>query len=107
MNPMDKMVQAGPTGGDGPMGMDMASSSEGTSLSVEKYPELAAIKPGVTISGRWTGKVSGVDNGMASIAFDSMELETENRADKALKQLTGQTAGEVGAPEGADDDEDY
>lgn len=74
-------------------GMEMASSGEQTTLSAEQYPELKNAQVGQYVEGRFTGKVNAVNDGQVTIQYDSVELSTENKADKSLKDLSAQSSG--------------
>ena len=80
---------------DGMMEADLESDGESTSLSVENYPELEGVQVGETISGKWEGRIVEVKNGMVKVEYDSMELETENTADRDLRQMTKQESAPV------------
>ena len=71
-------------------GMDVVNDGESTTLSVENYPELEGVQVGETISGKWSGKVTKSENGSVTIEYDSMELETENSADRELRGMMKQ-----------------
>lgn len=69
----------------------MAEGTEfgSTVLSTEKYPELEGMAEGSPISGTWEGTVSKVDGKNVTVNYTSMELTTENQADKELNRMTG------------------
>ena len=81
-------------------GMQMASESETTTLSAEKYPELEGAEVGQTVEGNFTGRVISVDNGQVTLQYESLEISTENKADKSLRELSRQ------APQGVTIEED-
>lgn len=60
-------------------------------LTVEDYPELEGISEGETIKGNWEAKVIEVKDGKVKIEYTLDEIETENSADRDLREMTKQT----------------
>ncbi len=75
-----------------------------TTLSIQQYPELKGIQPGDKLSGTFEGSVDSVDGDNVTVSYSSMDLQTENPADKTFKKMTGQ--GQPSSPS-QDDSEDY
>ena len=73
------------------MGEESAEGPE-TTLSVVSYPALKGIEVGAPVKGTFEGKVKSVDGDNVTVAYDNIEVSTENRADKELSKLTGQSA---------------
>ena len=72
-----------------------------TVLNVSDYPELEGIQAGASVKGTWEGTVDSEPDkdGNVPITYNSMELETENAADKALE-------GMMAKPEAAGEEEE-
>lgn len=90
------------------MGMEMSEDTENTTVDEQKYPQLQGAVVGQPVSGQWQGKVSAVQDGKVTIQYDSMQIETKNKADKALERMTGQQQGPANPQEqGGDGPEEY
>ena len=72
--------------GDG----DFQSDENQAILSVKNYPELAEAQEGSPISGRFEGRIKTVDGDRRVIEFAKVDIETENGADKELRNITGE-----------------
>lgn len=71
-----------------PDAMDMGSSGS-TTLALDKYPELQGMAKGDKISGKWEGVIDQIDTDNATISYTSLNLETENTADKEMERIMG------------------
>ena len=69
--------------------MVMENDGETTTLDSSKYPQLEGAAVGQFVKGVWEGKVTANDNGQVTIQYDSLDLETENSADKSLAEMKG------------------
>ena len=102
-----KKVQMGQKDDAGVKQQDMGEMGS-TVLDVTKFPELQGAQQGSKVSGTWEGLVDSIENDMAKISFSSLEISTENTADKELKRMSGQPEQEnqkVGKVESSDDNE--
>lgn len=59
-------------------------------FSITENPELAEIIQGAMVKGAIDGTVISNDNGVVSVEVRPATMETENRADKELRKLTGE-----------------
>ena len=76
-------------------GADIVNDGESMTLSMDSYPELQNAEVGQAISGTWSGRVVEVNDDKVKIEYDSMELETENSADKEMRSMAKQPMGGV------------
>lgn len=87
-----KMIKPmmGQKGDDGKsMGQDMGEMGS-TILDVTKFPQLQGAEQGAKVSGTWEGLVDSIENDQAKISFSSLEISTENQADKEVKRMSSQ-----------------
>lgn len=75
-------------------------------LLVSDHPELTGIKTGAEVKGTYTARVKSVADGQVVLQFDSHEIETENFADKELRNMRSNVIEADGADESDDDLED-
>lgn len=73
-----------------------------SSSSVTGLGELAA---GTKVSGTFSGSIMSQDTvGDVNVKLDSLEISTENRADKSLRELMGKPKESMAEDESEDDD---
>ena len=63
------------------------------------YPELDGLEDGAEFSSKVKGVVSKSEEGM-TLKFSLSDIQTENKADKELKRMTGQKTEPATEPEG-------
>ena len=61
---------------------------EGKMFGIEEYPELEGIEAGAQIPFRGIAMIEDGENGK-TVSFESLEFETENQADRSLRDLKG------------------
>lgn len=85
---------------------DMFDGGGKIQLNVSDYPELTGIEPGAPVSGKWEGNADNTpdEDGNVMVTFSTMEIETENKADRELAEMTGKPE-QTGGNEGEEDDE--
>lgn len=67
----------------------MPTEGKSTVMNVKEYPELEGLEVGAAVRGSWEGSVSAVDGDDMTIAYDTVNIETENDADRELNKLQG------------------
>lgn len=73
--------------------MEMQNDGEKTVLSIGKYPELQNAKVGSPVSGSWDGTVESIDGDKVTVAYSSLDINTENSADKEMDKMRGAKSG--------------
>ena len=58
-------------------------------MNVKDYPELEGLEVGSSVKGSWEGSIASVDGDDYTVSYDTVNIETENEADRSLQKLTG------------------
>ena len=83
---------------------DMMDGGGSIQLNVSDYPQLTGIEAGAEVSGKWNGNVDAApdEDGNVTVRFSTMEIETDNAADRALEELSNKSE-QTGGDEGDDE----
>lgn len=84
---------------------DFAPDSGSLTLSTEEFPELEGIKVGDEIKGNYVARVKSVEDGMVTLLIESQEIETENFADRELRNMKSNMIEVSGDDEEEDEDD--
>lgn len=84
---------------------DFAPDSGSLTLSTDEFPELEGAKEGDEIKGNYVARVKSVEDGLVTLLIESQEIETENFADRELRNMTTNMI-EVTDNEDDDDEDD-
>src|SRR3990167_1066696 len=70
------------------MGQEMTGLGQ-TVIPLKEYPNLMSAKVGAKVSGTWKGTVESLDDEEITITYDSVDVTSENKADKAMNKMMG------------------